>query len=130
MAEEEVLFPLKRPSAAGLLLVVKPSSLPAGLASRMLGTLATGAWDAQPDDLKRLDLPADLKDTNLVGALAPSGASLYELVDTATLSVVQGLGDAGGMLVRFREGWCSVAGTSSRIPFKVEELVARLRPLL
>jgi hypothetical protein len=104
VAEEEVLFPLKRPSAAGLLLVVKPSSLPAGMASRILGTVATADWDAQPDHLKRLELPADLKDTNLVGALAPPGASLYELVDTATLSVVQGLGDAGGMLVRFREG--------------------------
>jgi hypothetical protein len=130
VAEEEVLLPLKRPSPAGLVLVVKPSSLPAGLASRILGTLATGAWDAQPDDLKRLELPPDLKDTNLVGALAPPETSLYELVDTATLSVVQGVGDAGGMLVRFREGWCSVAGTSSHIPFNVEELVGRLRPLL
>lgn len=128
-AEEEVLFRLRRPSAAGLVLAVKPSSLGSGPAP-LLRMLATGAWDAQPDDLRKLDLPPDLRDTNLVGALAPAGASLYDLVDAATLSVVQGLGDAGAMLVRFREGWCSVAGASARIQFRVEEILARVRPLL
>jgi hypothetical protein len=68
--------------------------------------------------------------TNVLGALGPPGASLYELVDPGTLSVVQGLGDAGGIFVRFRDAWCGVAGPSRQIPFKVEELVARLRPLL
>jgi hypothetical protein len=129
MVEEELLFPLKRPSGA-LVLVVKPSSIPAGLASRILGSVATGPWDAQPDDLVRLELPPDLRDTNLVGALAAPGARLYDLVDGGTLSVVQGLGDAGGMFVRFREDWCAVAGVTHQIPFKVDEIVARVRPLI
>ncbi len=130
MVEEELLFPLKRSSAAALELVVKPSSIPAGLASRIMGSVATGPWDAQSDDLVRLELPPDLRDTNLLGALAAPGARLYDLVDGGTLSVVQGLGDAGGMFVRFREGWCAVAGVSHQIPFKVDEIVARVRPLL
>jgi len=130
MVEEELLLPLKRPSAGALVLVVKPSSIPAGLASRIMGSVATGPWDAQPDDLVRLELPPDLRDTNLVGALAAQGARLYDLVDGGTLSVVQGLGDAGGLFVRFRESWCAVAGISHQIPFKVDEIVARLRPLL
>jgi len=130
VAEEEILFPLKRPSGAGLLLTVKPSSLAPGLATRMLGALATGPWDAQPDDLHRLEIPPDLKDTNLVGALGPSGARLYDLVDTSTLSVVQGLGDAGGMFVQFRDSWCAVASASAQIPFQAGEIVARIRPLL
>jgi hypothetical protein len=129
MVEEELLVPLKRPSAP-LVLVVKPSSIPPGLASRILGSVATGPWDAQPDDLVRLELPPDLRDTNLVGALAAPGARLSDLVDGGTLSVVQGLGDAGGTFVRFREGWCSVAGISHQVPFKVDEIVARMRPLL
>ena len=112
------------------MLVVKPSSIPPGLASRILGSVATGPWDAQPDDLVRLELPPDLRDTNLVGALAAPGARLYDLVDGGTLSVVQGLGDAGGTFVRFRENWCSVAGISHQVPFKVDEIVARMRPLL
>jgi hypothetical protein len=128
--EEEILLPVKRPSVAGLVLTVKPSSLPPGIATRMMGAIATGPWDAQPDDLHRLEIPLDLKDSNLVGALGPRGANLYDLVDTNMLSVVKGLGDAGGIVVRFRDSWCSVASTSSQIPFRVDELVARIRPLL
>jgi hypothetical protein len=129
-AEEEILFPLKRRSSAGLVLTVKPSSLAHGLATRMLGAIATGPWDTRADDLQRLEIPPDLRDTNLVGAVGPAGASLYDLVDTSTISVMQGLGDAGGMFVQFRDGWCAVAGASAQIPFRVDELVARIRPLL
>lgn len=129
-AEEEILFALKRPSAAGLVLTVKPSSLAPGLATRLIGAVATGPWDAQPDDLQRLDLPLDLKDTNLLAVLGPRGASLYDLVDTQTLSVVLGLGDAGAMFVRFRDTWCTVASAGAQTPFRVEELVARIQPLL
>jgi hypothetical protein len=130
VAEEGILFPLKRSSANGLILIVKPSSLKAGLATRMIGAVATANWDAQPDDLQRLELPPDLKDTNLMGVLGPPGASLYNLIDISTLSVVQGLGDVGGMMVRFRDSWCSVASASAQVPFRLEELVARIRPLL
>jgi hypothetical protein len=130
VAEDEILFPVKRQSMGGLVLTVKPSSLPPGIATRMMGAIATGPWDAQPDDLHRLEIPPDLKDSNLVGALGPRGASLYDLVDTSMLSVVKGLGDSGGILVRLRDSWCSVASTSAQIPFRVDELVGRIRPLL
>jgi len=40
------------------------------------------------------------------------------------------LGDAGGMFVQFRDGWCSVAGAHWQVPFRVPELIARIRPLL
>lgn len=130
VTDEEILFALKRPSQGGLVLTVKPSSLAPGLATRMLGSLAAGPWDTQPDDLRRLELPPDLSKTNLLAALGPPGASLYDLVDTHVLSVVQGLGDAGGMYVRFRDGWCAVSGAGAHIPFRLDELVARIRPLL
>ena len=129
VSEEEILFLLKRPASGGLVLAVKPSSLSPGIATRLLGAIATGPWDAQPDDLRRIELPPDLKNTNLMGALGPPGASLYDLVDSTTLSVVQGLGDAGGLLVRFRDTWCSVASASDQIPFRLDEIVARIRPL-
>jgi hypothetical protein len=130
VAEEEILFPVKRSSVAGLVLTVKPSSLAPGIATRLMGAIATGPWDAQPDDLHRLEIPPDLKDTNLVGALGPRGANLYDLIDSNMLSVVQGLGDSGGILVRLRDSWCSVASTSAQIPFRADEVVARIRPLL
>ncbi len=130
VAEEEILFPLTRPSAAGLVLTVKPTSLAPGLATRMMGAIAAGPWDVQPEDLHRIEIPPDLKDTNLVAALGPSGAGFYDLVDSSTVTVVQGFGDAGGILVRFRDSWCAVASTSAQIPFRVDELAARIRPLL
>ena len=130
VAEQEVLFPLKRASAGAIVVTVKPSSLAPGLATRVIGAIAAGPWDAQPDDLYRLELPPDLKGTNLMRVLGPSGASLYDLVDGDTISVMQGLGDAGGIFVRVRDGWCSVASASSQIPFRLDELLARIRPLL
>lgn len=39
-------------------------------------------------------------------------------------------GDAGGIVVRFRDDWCSVSSASAQISFRVDELVARVRPLL
>ncbi len=129
-AGEELLFRVRRRSTAGVVLIVKPSSIAPGLATRMLSAVATGPWDTQPDDLKRLELPPDLKDTNLLGALGPPGARLYDLIDAKTLSVVQGLGDAGGMTVHFRDEWCAIEAGHRRIPFRVDELIARMRPLL
>jgi hypothetical protein len=130
VVEEEVLFRLRKPVPGGLVLIVKPTSMAPGLATRLLGAVATGPWDAQPDDLQRLELPADLRDTNLLGALGPAGARLHDLAGADVLSVAMGLGDAGGMWVRLRGEWCVVAGGSARIPFRVDEIVARIRALL
>jgi len=129
-ASEVLLFRVRRRSPAPVVLVVKPSSIAPGLATRLLSAVATGPWDTQPDDLKRLELPPDLKDTNLQGALGPPGASLYDLVDAKTLSVVQGLGDAGGLTILFRDDWCAIEASHSRVPFRVDDLLARMRPLL
>jgi hypothetical protein len=129
VAEEVVLFPLKRPSEEGIFLFVKPTSLPSGPAATMLGALATGPWDALPDDLKRSDVPMDLKNTNLVGILAPPNMSLYDLIDAKQLGSVLAFGDAGGMFVQCRGSWCSVSSPTARIPFQVEKLVASIQPL-
>jgi hypothetical protein len=129
--EEVILLPLKRSSSDGLLLLVKPSSIGPGLASRVLSSVATAAWDSQPDDLEKIEIPPDLKNTNLLGALGPPGARLYDLVDTGTLSVVQRLGDLGAMSVLFRDEWCVIGGGGSGgAPFRVGELLSMIRPLL
>lgn len=43
---------------------------------------------------------------------------------------MQGLGDAGGLSVQFRDAWCCVAGAGPQNPLRVDELIARIRPLL
>ena len=130
LVEEEILFPLKRQSAAGLVLTVKPSSLALGLGTRMIAAVATRPGEAQPDDLERLELPRDLTGTNLLAALGPPGAKLYDLVDSRTISVVQTLGDAGALSVRFRDAWCTVAAVGAQIPFRLDQVLARIRSLL
>jgi hypothetical protein len=130
IGEEEILFPLKRASTAGLFLSVKPSAVAPGLATRMMGAIAAGPWDSQPDDLHRLELPRDLQNSNLLAALGPPGASLYDLIDSRTLSVVQGLGDTGAISVRFRDEWCTVGSPAGDAPLRLDQLMGRIRPLL
>jgi len=129
-ASEELLLRVRRKAGSAVVLFVKPTSLAPGLATRLISAIATGPWDTQPDDLERIELPPELKDTNLLAALGPRGARFHDLVDGATLSVVQGLGDAGAMIVRLRDEWCVVEAAQWKTPFQVDELVARLRPLL
>lgn len=128
--EEAILFPLKRASTQGLLLMVKPSAIGPGVASRVLSSVATGPWDSQPDDLEKIEVPPDLENTNLLGALGPSGARLYDLVDAGTLSVVQRLGDVGAMSILLRDGWCAIGGGGRGTPFRVGELLSHIRPLM
>jgi hypothetical protein len=130
VVSEEILFQLKRPSSAGLVVAVKPSVLAPGLATRMLGAIATGPWDTQPDDLQRIDLPRELANTNLLSAMGPPGANLYDLVDARVVSAMQGVGDAGGLLVSFRDDWCAVSSGDQQTPFRVDLVIASFRPLL
>ena len=104
------------------MLFVKPTGIPAGTATNLIGAVATGAWDSQPDDLAKLEIPIDLKHTNLMGALGPSGATLYDLIDTATLSALQHVGDHGALVVTCRGEWCSLAAASLRMPLDLDKL--------
>jgi hypothetical protein len=119
---DELLVPLHRPSSAGVMLFVKPTGVAAGTATKLIGAVATGAWDSQPDDLEKLDIPIDLQQTNLIGALGPSGASLYDLIDPATLSAFQQVGDHGALVVMCRGEWCSLAAASLRMPLDLDKL--------
>jgi hypothetical protein len=130
LAEEEVLFPLERRSAAAVRLIVKPSSLGTGLATRILSSIATLPGGAEPDRFQRLELPRDRGETNLIAALGPRGVSLYDLIDSSTLGMLEGLGDAGAIFVQLQDGWCAVASPTSQIPFRADEVVSRIRPLL
>jgi hypothetical protein len=130
-SEQELLVPWKRRSTGGLVLTVKPTALAHGLATRLIGAVASRPGDGQPDDLQRLEIPVDLKNGNLVAALGSPAASLYDLLDSSQLKVVEELGNAGGMTVRFRDEWCSISGVGAhRMPFQLDRLLPHLQPLL
>jgi hypothetical protein len=128
--QEELMFPLKRASTAPLVLTVKPSSVKEGVAGTIMKTLLTGSWAAPPGGLVRIEVPPELKETNLMGILGPPATGLYDLVDPRTLGVAIGLGDAGATYIQFREDRCMVTGLELQVPFKVDELVERMRPLM
>ena len=119
---DELLIPLRRPSPQGLMLFLKPTGVPAGTATTLIGAVATGAWDSQPDDLRKLEIPVDLRDTNLIGALGPSGTSFYDLIDAATLSALQHVGDHGALVVICRGEWCSLGAPTPGTPLDVDKL--------
>jgi len=126
---DELLIPLRRPSPQGLMLFVKPTGLQAGTATKLIGAVATGPWDSQPDDLTKIEIPVDLRHTNLIGVLGPSGASFYDLIDQGTLSALQHVGDHGAVVVICRGEWCSLAAASPRMPLdhvKIWPLVSGL----
>lgn len=118
----ELRFPLHRSSAEGLVLFFKPSALRPGTSATLIGSLATSGWDAQPDDLTRLDVPVELQQSNLIGVLAPAGASLYDLIDSKHLTAMQSVGDYGVLVVTCRGEWCSFASSTTRMQFNLERL--------
>jgi hypothetical protein len=129
-AEEELLFQLRRPAKGTIFLVVKSSAIQPGLATRLISQVATGPWDTQADDLAKVELPPDIQNTNILGALGPKGAAFYDLIEPGAVSVFQGIGDAGGLFIRMRGEWCSISNTSHQIPFRVDQIVERMRPLI
>ncbi|MFQ5792884.1 MAG: hypothetical protein ACE5JI_20640 [Acidobacteriota bacterium] len=126
---EEFLVPLKRPSGDGLMLFVKPSALPTGAATNLIGGMATAGWDSQPDDLTKLEIPIDLRRSNVIGVLGPAGVSLYNLVDAGTLARMQQVGDCGAPIVTCRGEWCSLTSPGFRMPLNLDKMWAVIRDL-
>jgi hypothetical protein len=130
MVEEEVLFPLERPSSSPVRLVLKPSSIAPGLATRILSTIAVLPAGAKSDRFQPVEVPRDLGATNLLAVHGPRGASLYDLVDSGSLGVLKNLGDVGVMFVQLQDGWCAGTSPARQFPLRIDELLARIRPLL
>ena len=118
----EFRFPLARVSSEGLVLFFKPSALRPGTSATLIGSLATSGWDAQPDDLTRTEVPVELQQSNLIGVLAPAGASLYDLIDSKHLAAMQPVADFGILIVSCRGDWCSFASATTRMDLDLERL--------
>lgn len=129
VSTQEFLVPLKRPSADGVMLFVKPRALPGGTGANLIGAMATAGWDAQPDDLTKLEIPVELRGSNLIGALGPTGASLYDLIDAGTLATMQQVGDGGAPIVTCRGEWCSFTSPGPLMPFNLDRIWAVIREL-
>jgi hypothetical protein len=130
VAAHEFRLPLERGSPEGLVLFFKPSALAPGTTATAIGSLATAGWDSQPDDLVRLQVPVDLQASNLIGVLAPVGASLYDLIAPKQLTALQPVGDYGVLVVTCRGGWCSLASSTTRTTLDIQGLWPIVRQLV
>lgn len=126
VAAHELRFPLRRPSAEGLVLFYKPTALASGTTATLVGSLATSGFDSQPDDLTRLEIPVDRRQGNLIGVLGPAHGSLYELIDAKALAALEPVGDFGALVVTCRGDWCSLASSTTRMDLDL----ARLWPIV
>jgi hypothetical protein len=126
VSAHELRFPLRRPSAEGLVLFYKPTALARGTTVTLIGNLATGGFDSQPDDLTRIDVPVDHAQGNLIGALGPAHASLHDLIDAKALAALEPVGDFGVLVVTCRGDWCTLASSTTRMALDL----ARLWPIV
>jgi len=126
----EFRFPLRRPSAEGLVLFYKPTALASGTDVTLTGSLAWDGFEPRPNDLTRLEIPVDSKQGNLIGVLGPAHGSLYELIDTKALATLEPVADYGALAVNCRGGWCSLASSTIRTDFDVAELWPIVRQLV
>ena len=130
VAAPEFRFPFCRDSSDGVVLFFKPSNLRSGTSATLIGKMTTSGWDSQPDDLTRLEVPPDLGQTNLIGILAPAGASLFELIDPKSLATLECVADHGIMEVRFRDGWCCFSSSSTRMKLEIDRIWSIIEALM
>lgn len=116
-SSEQILLPLARRVPDALILYYKPSALARGARSALIAKIATGPWDTRADDLVPLDIPIDHQQGNLIAAMAPAGASLYDLIDRKTLALLEPVADHGALAVTCRGSDCSLtsSGTSASL---------------
>jgi hypothetical protein len=122
VSAHELRFPLRRPSAEGLVLFYKPTALASGTTATAIGTLATSGFDSQPDDLTRLEIPVDRRRGNLIGVLGPAYFSLYDLIDAEALDALEPVGDFGALIVSCRSDWCTIASSTTRMDLDLVRL--------
>lgn len=127
---DEFLVPCRRPSADGAVFFIKPDEMGEGFATRMARTVITKQWDMHPDDLVKLDLPADITGSNLLGVLGPPGAGLFDLVTPDQLAVILRAGNAGILQLRFRGDWCSFDRGASTASWKLDTVAAFVQQLM
>jgi hypothetical protein len=118
----EFVVPLRRPTLEAVLLVIKPTSVPHGMVTRLIGNIATASWDAQPGGIERLDLPRELQDGNIIAACGPAGSGVPDLIQPNVLDRAHRLGDMGVLMMLCRGDWCRLISPSPQIPLRPAEL--------
>jgi len=104
----EFLFTANRKNNIPFQIYLKPGSIKAGVATKLISSSITINWDSQADDLVKIKLPRELSESNVLGLMAQKGCSLYDLFDSSALSLLGLAGDNGIFTIRCRGNLCSI----------------------
>jgi len=105
---EEFLFTIDRKTSLPFQIYLKPTSLKEGTTTKILRSVTTTGWDSQSDDLIKIELPAALQNSNILGVMGPENCSFYDLFDSSTLGLLVRGADNDVFTIRYRENLCSV----------------------
>jgi hypothetical protein len=96
LQEETFLFPFKRNTQQPVAIYLSPKAVTPGLEKFLTNVLVTFT----PGSMSRLELPPELQGGKILAALGPHGASIYDLLDSSTMSEVLSGVELG--IARFR----------------------------
>jgi len=105
---EEFLLTINRKTSLPFQIYLKPTSLKEGMATKLLRSVTTTGWDSQSDDLVKIELPADLQNSNILGVMGPKDCSFYDLFNSNALSLLVHGADNDVFTIRCRENLCSI----------------------
>ena len=105
---EEFLFTVERNRKLPFTIYLKPTSLKEGMATKLIRSVVTIGWDSQSDDLVKIELPAGLESSNVLGVMGPKNCSFYDLFDSNVQSLLLRGADNDVFIMRCRDNLCSI----------------------
>ena len=105
---EDFLLTVNRKTSLPFQIYLKPTSLKEGMATNLLRSVTTTGWDSQSDDLVKIEVPADMQKSNILGVMGPKDCSFYDLFDSDVLSLLVHGADNDVFTIRCRENLCSI----------------------
>ena len=119
---EEFLLTVNRQTSRPFQIYLKPTSLKEGMATNLLRSVTTTGWDSQSDDLVKIELPADLKKSNILGVMGPKNCSFYDLFDSDALSLLVHGADNDVFTIRCRGNLCSIESLLAGYEWNYEKM--------
>jgi len=128
-AAQEFLLTVKRTSTLPFQVYLKPSSIKEGMATKLLRSTATTGWDTQADDFVPLELPRELRESNILGLMGLSNCRVYDMFDSAAISLLGQAGNHDIFTIRCRGDLCSIENPLVTHKWNYEKVWAFIRQL-
>jgi len=127
---EEFLFPFNRKSDKPVVIYLGARELPDIFKKSLMG-LENGVYDScRHDMLKKLEIPRALHGGSVLAAFGPPGASLFDLLDSKELTIVQSGADCGAFVFMAYKNMASVCCMTKYMNLDIDVFWNYIRQLL